>query len=514
MTLDWHRATASASAIAARWTEEGGPGGAIVLFDADDIRAEACGGLASLELRVPFTAATAIRYASISKHFLAALVLRLQDEGVLSLDDALGAHMPDLPPALGAVPLGRALDMTGGLPDVMETQWLLGVPWTASLDRHALFRFVTRLDDVNYPPGGEISYSNTGYRLIEAALAAQDRPVAAALHERFFRPLGLTIRLAEDETEPVPGLATGYWRTVGGWRRGRYGLHFSPSGGLVGSAHDLVTWLQALMAGHAPADGLFARLGARRKLADGRLTGYGLGLARSLFPGEIAIGHGGSLPGYKNDFVLLPEHGVGVAVLSNREDTDAGFLAATVLAALTGTELPARVTDRLPNGLFVTEDGPFWLEHDAGKLTFLGAMTDLHAAEDGAVTSDSAHYPIRLQAESGAIVGEIGHVARRFTRVAPDAELSEAMAGAWHCVGHDARFTIARTDGAWQMISGAGPLQASRRMQPLDAHRALLTRTDGPWRQRACAWLEPDGETLRLVSHRSRMLRFRRSGAL
>ena len=126
--MDWHRATKVASTIAARWTTEGGPGGAILLFDADNIRTEACGGLASLELRLPFTADTTTRYASISKHFLAALILHLSDAGTLALDDTLGAHLPDLTPSLAAVPIGRALDMTSGLPDVMETQWLLGVP--------------------------------------------------------------------------------------------------------------------------------------------------------------------------------------------------------------------------------------------------------------------------------------------------------------------------------------------------------------------------------------------------
>ncbi|MCW3473441.1 hypothetical protein [Limobrevibacterium gyesilva] len=58
----------AAGEIAQGWTKEGGPGGAILLFDADDIRAEACGGLASLDL--PFRADTAVRFAVISKHFL------------------------------------------------------------------------------------------------------------------------------------------------------------------------------------------------------------------------------------------------------------------------------------------------------------------------------------------------------------------------------------------------------------------------------------------------------------
>ncbi|HET6237075.1 MAG TPA: serine hydrolase domain-containing protein [Acetobacteraceae bacterium] len=505
--MDWHRATEVASAIAARWTTEGGPGGAILLFDADDIRAEACGGLASLELRAPFTADTTIRYASISKHFLGALVLRLCDAGLLSLDDALGAHLPDLSPALAAVPLGRALDMTSGLPDVMETQWLLGVPWTAGIDRHALLRFVCRLDALNYQPGREISYTNTGYRLIEAALALKSHPVNEALHQHLFAPLALLIHLAEDETEPVAGLATGYWRDAAGWRRGRYGLNFSASGGLAGTARDLVTWLQALLGNRAPADGLLARLGARRHLTDGRPTGYGLGLARMLLAGEIAIGHGGSLPGYKNEFVLLPEHRVGVVVLSNREDTGAADIALDVLAALTGATRPPPAADLLPNGLFITDAGPYWIEHDAGKLTFLGAMADLFVDDAGWAANSSAHYPIRLRAEAGAIEGEIGQVAHRFHPLAPDATLNAAWQGTWHCAAHDARFTIARDGEAWRMISGTGPLHASRKLLPLDANRALTSRTDGPWRQRACLSLQPDGRLL-AVTHRSRMLRF------
>src|SRR3954453_15754442 len=136
--MEWRRATEEAARIAAHWTAEGGPGGAIVLFDGADIHSEVFGGLASLELNLPFTAETVVRYASISKHFCASLLLRLQADGVLSLNDALGAHLPVLPSAPAGVPIARALDMTGGLPDTMETLSLLGVPWTAAMDRHAL----------------------------------------------------------------------------------------------------------------------------------------------------------------------------------------------------------------------------------------------------------------------------------------------------------------------------------------------------------------------------------------
>jgi CubicO group peptidase (beta-lactamase class C family) len=505
--MRWRKAAEAAAGIAATWTAGGGPGGAIVLFDGADIRAEACGGLASLELGLPFTAATAVRYASISKHFLAALLLRLQADGVLSLDDPLGRHLPGLAPAPGAVPIARALDMTGGLPDVMETLWLLGVPWSASLDRRALLDFIAGVEALNFAPGTEISYSNAGYRLIEAALTLSGRDYPTLLREQFFRPLGLTMSLPEDETVPVPALAAGYWRDASGWRRGRYGLHFSAAGGLTGTAHDLVTWLQALMTDAEPANDLLAPLGSRRRLTDGTVTDYGLGLARSPLPGEIAVGHGGSLPGYRNHFILLPAHRAGVVVLTNREDADAHGIALQVAAALTGVELPAPAAGLLPQGLFVAESGPFWIEQAGGVLTFLGATETLLRGPEETAVSRSAHLPMRLRFTEHAVEGEIGHVSRRFRPALPGAALAAAWAGTWVCAAQDARFEVA-LDGEPTLRMGTGPLRTTLPLTPLDSHRALSDRREGPWRQRACLVLEND--TIRVVSNRSRVLVFRR----
>ena len=275
--MHWRRATEVASAIAARWTTERGPGGAILLFDADDIRAEACGGLASLELDVAFTAETATRYASISKHFLAALLVR--DEGIWSLDESLGVHLPGLPPALAAVPLGRALDMTSGLPDLMETQWLLGVPWTARLDRHALLRFACRLDALNSVRAQRNFLQQHRLPADRGGAGARSIPAGDDAARAFLRPAGASIRLAEDETEPVPGLATGYWTQRNRLaarplrpeflRVGRACRQRARSGRLAAGAHD----------GRAPAEDLL-RPPRRTPSSDRRArTGYGLGLA-------------------------------------------------------------------------------------------------------------------------------------------------------------------------------------------------------------------------------------------
>jgi hypothetical protein len=347
--------------------------------------------------------------------------------------------------------------------------------------------------------------------LVEAALSLKSINYGGALRERFFRPLGLSMRLPEDETDPVPNLAAGYWRSGDGWRRGRYGLHFSASGGLVGSARDLATWLMMLMTGNAPAEDLLAPLGARRHLTDGTPTDYGLGLARSPLPGEIAIGHGGSLPGYKNHFLMVPDRQAGVVVVSNREDTDAHGIALQVLAALTGATMAEPMEGGLPNGLFVAEKGPFWIEHAGGELSFLGAADRLFEAEDGSVVSRSAHLPMRLRRVDDGIAGEIGHVARSFKPVAADVVPGKSWDGDWVCEQFSARCSIAHADGRVQLTMGTGPLRTSLELTPLDANRALVDRRDGPWRQRACLMLNPRAHTLRMVTNRSRVLQFRKA---
>ncbi len=499
--MHWTRAAETAALIAAEWTGEGGPGGAILLFDENELHAEACGGLALIEHTLPFGADTVTRYASISKHFLAALLLR---DRAIALNDTLGAHLP-MHPALGGVSVGHALDMTGGLPDAMETLWLLGVPITAAIGRDALLRFVTSLDAANFPPGTELSYSNTGYRLIEAALAAKGVDYEATLRDRFFAPLGLSIRLAEDWRTPIPNLAAGYWRGPRGWERASYGMHFSASGGLAGSARDLAAWAQALLADRAPGDGLLDRLSSPRHMADGRESGYGLGLAWSHAGGRALVGHGGSLPGYKN--LLDPEARAGVVVLTtNREDADAHDIALRVMAALHDAALPAAAPpDALPEGSFAADTGPFWLRISGGRATFLGAEEALYAHPDGWFASRSATLPMRLRITAdGAIEGEIGHAARRFRPVPADAAADPAWSGEWLCAEQGARFAIAEA----AITCGVGPLRETLRLQPIGGGRALFERRAGAWRQMACLCFA--GDEVRLVSNRSRVLRFRR----
>ncbi|WP_106409314.1 serine hydrolase domain-containing protein [Teichococcus deserti] len=499
--MDWNRATAEAAAIAGRWSEERGPGGAIVLFDASGIKATNAGGYANLELSVPFTPDTENRLASISKHFMAATLLL---EGI-PLEAPLGSLVPGLPAAIGAVPLERALDMTGGLPDMMEVLWQQGIPYTASLEREEVMALLKRLPGLCAPPGQEMAYSNTGWRLAEAVLEAQrGTGYRDALERRLLAPLTLRVSFPSDETEPLRDLATGYWWDGLSWRRGRYGMHFSPSGGLVASANTLAKWSAALLSGAGPLEGMLDRLTMTRHFADGSDSVYRLGLVETRLGQSRIVGHGGSLPGYRNHVLMAPDQGVGVVVLTNREE-DALWPALTVLAALLGEAPP--IPAALAPGLYAEAEGPFWAELGADSISVMGGFERLMQGADGGLRSIPSYLDIFLNAQSDTVLeGRIGGVARRLEKVPGQTPLDPRLIGRWQEPDFGGVIEI-RTDGTARM-PWPGGLGAETRLTPLPGGRALAELKHGPWRHRPCLWLQADG-SLRLASHRSRVLHFR-----
>ncbi|CAM5773273.1 serine hydrolase domain-containing protein [Bosea minatitlanensis] len=502
MTANWTPAAARAAAIAAGWQREAGPGGAVVLFDRDGVREAFAGGLASVEHGLPFTPQTANRFASISKHVLAVALLR---EG-MPLDAPLGRWLPELPAPLAGVELGRALDMTGGLPDMMEAFWQQGVPFTATLSADEIHALACRFPSLSAPPGTEMAYSNTGWRLAQRVLeTVTGRPygetVAALSGE-----LGLAFRLPYDSAEIVPGLATGYWRDGARWRRGHYGFHFSASGGIAGSAADLAGWFSALLAGRGALSGMLERLTAPRRFADGGESVYRLGLVCSRLGGFDVVGHGGSLTGYRNHVLTAPGPGVGVVVLSNREE-EALWPALTVLAALLGEPLPAAA--EAPAGLFASEEGPFWAELTPDSISFMGGYERLVADGAGGLRSLPAYLDIRLRRDGeDRLAGLIGGVRRALRRVPADTRLDARLLGHWRDPHFGTEIAI-RPDGTalWPWPAGG----KATRLTPLPGARALADLTHGPWRARPCLWL--DGEDrLRVAGHRARVLRLERAG--
>jgi len=497
--FDWNGASTIAQGFVSQWAGNE-PGGAVIGFDLQGIRFAHSGGVESLSTFAPFTPQSVVRYASVTKHVFCAMVLAHSD--LIGLDDPLGKHLPELQSPLSDVTVGQALDMSGGLPDTRECLSLLGLSVFTETKAGPLLEYLSRLTRLNFAAGSEVSYSNTGYRLVEAALERNGFRFDDFVQEQIAAPFHTFLKAPDVWNDPVNGLVPGYWKGETGWQLSAAGLHISASGSLAGSAEALTRWLQGLMRGEGSFDNVLNQLSAERSLADGRMSEYGLGLRWSHLGERRFVGHGGSHPGYKTYFLLDPDNGTGFVVVSNREDTNGFKIALESMAALTGLPLPV-ASSTLPDGMYVSDNGPWWLEVKGSTSTFIDGDDTLYDDGDGWVSSRSASSPMRLRQEGDAIVGEAGHAPRRFVPV-ENHPVPQALSGRWSS-SEGAEFKI---PGGF-LPMGVAPPRRSMPLMALGNGRFLFTLVDGPWTKRICL-NRLDENRIELVSSRARMIEYSR----
>lgn len=495
--LNW----AAAEAVldkAVDWATDA-PGGAVVLFDREKLCASRAAGVRSLATLTPFSVDTVVRYASVTKHVFASFVLAHPD--VISLDDPLGKHLPELSAQTAAVTVGQALDMSGGIPDTRECLTLGGHSIFTTTTAPQLLAFHAGMARLSYPAGTEVHYSNGGYRLVEEAMRRHGLIFDDFLRVELREGLGISMLAAEMWTDPIPALAPGYWHDGQGWRMGQQGMHLSAAGSLIGSARDLAEWGRALLKGEGRFAGRLAALTALRHLTDGTQTGYGLGMRRQQVGAYALLGHGGSQPGYKTYLLLDPQSGTGCAVVANRDDVNGSTLASAAMAALLGADLPQAGHD-LVQGLYVTPEGADWLRVDGASVSRLDDEVALYPQADGSFDSMSPTSRLNLRMDGSDIVGHVGHLARRFVPMAPQ-PVPASLEGLWRSPETGSFLEI--RDGA--AVMGAGPTRQSMALQSLGGGRFLFTLQDGPWTRQICLCLTGEGQ-FDLALSRARTVRY------
>jgi D-alanyl-D-alanine carboxypeptidase len=269
------------------------------------------------------TADTVFAVGSITKTFVAALVLRLAEEGQLSIDDLLSTHLPDAPRA-DQVTLRQLLSHRSGLHNYfMSPRYSRQV--FADPSRRWTYEEILRFVGSPYcAPGACYRYSNTNYVLLgRVAEVVTGQPLHALLRERFLDPLGLS-RTVYQPDEPTPqDAAHGFWAYSRGFtdhtRDQSVIPHMSAAsaagaaGAMASTAGDLARWAAALYGGS-----VLSRASLREMTRVLPPDGYGLGTRRRVLLGHPALGHGGSLRGFEATMWYFPRSDVAIAIVSNR----------------------------------------------------------------------------------------------------------------------------------------------------------------------------------------------------
>jgi CubicO group peptidase (beta-lactamase class C family) len=315
-------------ALFARWTAQT-PGCAVAVSADRRVVLERGYGMADLEHDARINPSTIFEAGSVSKQFTAAAVLLLARDGKLSLDDPVHKYVPELPDYGVVVTIRHLLTHTSGLRDWGAIAALEGWPRTTRAYTHAhVLDIAARQRALNFPPGTQWSYSNTGYNLAAIIVSrVSGKPFAQFTRERIFEPLGMShTSWRDDFTRVVPGRAIAYTEAKDGYHTQMPFENVHGNGGLLTTVGDLLRW-NANFADPKVGDRAFVEEEERPgRLTDGRSHGYGLGLFVRTYRGVPEISHGGSTAGYRAYLLRFPQQKVSVAVLCNAANANAeGF---------------------------------------------------------------------------------------------------------------------------------------------------------------------------------------------
>ena len=269
------------------------------------------------------------RIGSITKTFIAVQVLRLRDEGVLSLADPLERHLPGTP--AGELTIAQLLSHTAGLASETADPWWERTPGTLRPE----LADVLPEQPLRHPAGRRFHYSNPGFALLGALVERlRGMPWHEVLRREVLEPLGM------DRTTPLPqsphagGFAVHPWADLMMPEPLTDTGLMAPAGQLWSTTADLARFAAFLAAGHEKvlhADSIAEMCRAASGAEDREWTSaYGLGLQLRREDGRVLYGHTGSMPGF-------------VAALWVSQDDDAS---AVVLANSTaGTPVPTIAAD-------------------------------------------------------------------------------------------------------------------------------------------------------------------------
>lgn len=348
---------ATADAMLAAAYPADGPGAAVIVTRGGKTVYAGGRGLADVEARRTITPDTGFRLGSIVKQFTAATVLKLVDEGKVSLDDPVSRFFPDWPqPGAGAT-VRQLLNHSSGIQDFSK------IPGWILQNRH---RALTTADLVatfhdlpaKAQPGHAWEYNNGGYVLLGAIIErVTGKDWHEALAERITRPLGLkTIAYAAPDALS-PKAALGYSRADDKIQPVQLS-HMSvahAAGGLNGSVADMARWAQALHHGRVVSPALYREMVSPARLADGSTEPYGFGLRLRELRGRAALVHGGAGGGLDTDSAYIPSEDLFVAVFANSDEpaTDPSLLVRRLAALALGAPVPS--FERVPLDMTTVE---------------------------------------------------------------------------------------------------------------------------------------------------------------
>lgn len=250
------------------WTNPSMPGCACAVAQDGKLVVEKAYGSADLERNVPLSVNSVFDIASLQKQFVAASVLMLVEEKKLALSDDIRKYIPELPDYGHKITIDHLLTHTSGLRD-----WT-GILPLAGGDPDA-FTIILRQKHLNFIPGEEWAYSNSGYVLLKELITRiSAMSVDEFMRKRIFEPLQMhSSQYLSDLSTIVRNRALAFEKQGSEWKLDmKLDNDRGGGGAMMSTAGDLIKWNEALTKGTL-GNWVTSKLQEAAKLNNGRKLG-------------------------------------------------------------------------------------------------------------------------------------------------------------------------------------------------------------------------------------------------
>ena len=308
------------------WNSIESPGAAIAVEKDGKLIYKKGFGCAELEYNIPITPSTVFHIASVSKQFTCFSILLLEKEGKLSINDDIRKYIPEVPDFGKVITLNHLMHHMSGLRDQWELLAMAGWRLDDIITKDQILRIVNRQKELNFNPGDEYLYCNTGFTLLAevvARVSGQTFPEFTRTH--IFEPLKMTNTLFYDDCEKiVKNRAYSFYADSAGYKKSILSYSNAGATSLFTTAEDLCQWSRNFENPVVGDNDIINRMNLRGILNKGDTITYAMGQDIGTYKGLKIISHGGADAGYRSFFVRFPDQRFSVNVLSNLASFDPG----------------------------------------------------------------------------------------------------------------------------------------------------------------------------------------------
>jgi CubicO group peptidase (beta-lactamase class C family) len=329
-------------------------------------------GMSDIEAGKKLSPEDVMPIGSMSKQFAAVSLLKLVDQGKLSLHDNITKYLPDYDTHGSTITVENLLTHSSGIPSYTELKGFMEL-YKKQTGKEDMVKFFES-EPLVFQPATNWSYSNSGYFLISMIVEkVSGKSYSDFVMDNILLPLKMNdTYLGWSTSSPLPPTPKGYEPGDGESMTPSEGIFWSwtiGAGDVLSTVDDLAKWDAALYSGIGIKDEILNKAWTPYILSNGENSYYGYGWSISKTGGKTFVSHGGAITGFLSQGIRIPEDRIYIAALSNNMSKDPSAFADRIALRLAGIDINDPVALSLNNDELQKYTGVYEMNRSGGRVT-------------------------------------------------------------------------------------------------------------------------------------------------